>query len=194
MPKLAKGVPVLACKQRDDGWWITGLPNDDCPECGPYRTRAEADEDRMGLQRFYRDRDAMLRAAAPPKGFAYQRDSLGGVKLVKTDGTKPTTRARSVEAEINTVTCRTCGNEVRDRDASPGPDGEGSICHACLKKSYSPMKLVRAVGSLRREQLESLLSAEHHGKDMDELGEILCAEVDSGRISAQVVINLEGTA
>ena len=34
---------------RPDGWWITGLA--DCDDCGPYTTRAEADDDRRGLER-----------------------------------------------------------------------------------------------------------------------------------------------
>lgn len=38
--------------RRPDGWWITGQP--DTPDCGPYTTRAEADDDRRGLERFAR--------------------------------------------------------------------------------------------------------------------------------------------
>jgi hypothetical protein len=33
-----------------DGWWIENVP--DCDDCGPYDTRAEADADRRGLERF----------------------------------------------------------------------------------------------------------------------------------------------
>jgi hypothetical protein len=39
----------LHIKRHDDGWWIAGLG----PEHGPYNTRAEADEDRKGLENFY---------------------------------------------------------------------------------------------------------------------------------------------
>jgi len=37
--------------KRKDGWWITELP--DGQECGPYATKAEAEEDRRGLKRTY---------------------------------------------------------------------------------------------------------------------------------------------
>lgn len=43
----------LVCRQRGDGWWIV----DDAgrlPDHGPYDTRREADEDRVGLARFCR--------------------------------------------------------------------------------------------------------------------------------------------
>ena len=44
----------LTTEQRGKAsWWITGLPDGDA-DCGPYRTRAEAEEDRRGLARFYR--------------------------------------------------------------------------------------------------------------------------------------------
>ena len=39
----------LKLEKRDDGYWITGHP--DWEACGPYDTRAEADDDRKGLQR-----------------------------------------------------------------------------------------------------------------------------------------------
>lgn len=37
------------------------------------------------------------------------------------------------EEEENTVTCRVCGQDVPDYDASSAPDGEGSICHRCAE-------------------------------------------------------------
>lgn len=48
----------LRVVKRRGGWWIAGLPvepadDPDRAECGPYRTRAEADSDRRGLERFY---------------------------------------------------------------------------------------------------------------------------------------------
>jgi hypothetical protein len=39
----------LKLDKREDGYWITGYPG--CDECGPYNTRAEADDDRCGLER-----------------------------------------------------------------------------------------------------------------------------------------------
>lgn len=38
------------------------------------------------------------------------------------------------EEEENTVTCRVCGHEVPDYDASSAEDGEGSICHRCQEQ------------------------------------------------------------
>ncbi len=38
--------------RRKDGWWVTGVP--ECEDCGPYDTRAEADSNRRGLERFER--------------------------------------------------------------------------------------------------------------------------------------------
>ena len=42
--------PPLNLTRKADGWWITGLDDD----CGPYATRADADDDRRGLIRFFR--------------------------------------------------------------------------------------------------------------------------------------------
>ena len=39
-------------EKREDGWWITGVP--DCEPCGPYKTRAEAMDDLRGLRRFFK--------------------------------------------------------------------------------------------------------------------------------------------
>jgi hypothetical protein len=45
----------MATTQKHDGWWIDGehLVED----CGPYTTRAEAESDRRGLERFFRYQD-----------------------------------------------------------------------------------------------------------------------------------------
>lgn len=43
----------LKLAKREDGWWITGLPDPSCPESGPYDRKADADDDRRGLERFY---------------------------------------------------------------------------------------------------------------------------------------------
>ena len=40
-------------EKRADGWWITDPPPG-VKEMGPYTTRGEADEDRIGLERFIR--------------------------------------------------------------------------------------------------------------------------------------------
>jgi hypothetical protein len=37
--------------KRDDGWWITDVP--DSEDCGPYATRPEAKDDMDGLQRTF---------------------------------------------------------------------------------------------------------------------------------------------
>jgi len=38
--------------EREDGWWITGVP--DCMDCGPYPTRAMADDDMRGMARYHK--------------------------------------------------------------------------------------------------------------------------------------------
>lgn len=41
---------------RDKGrWWISDKNNADCDVVGPYATRKEAEEDRVGLIKFYRN-------------------------------------------------------------------------------------------------------------------------------------------
>ena len=37
--------------KKADGWWVTGIP--DCYDCGPYKTKDDAEEHRRGLQRTY---------------------------------------------------------------------------------------------------------------------------------------------
>jgi hypothetical protein len=41
---------TLELDKRDDGWWITGFPLG-FEDHGPYGTKQEANEDRLGLQR-----------------------------------------------------------------------------------------------------------------------------------------------
>lgn len=41
--------------KRADGWWITNVP--ECEDCGPYATKADADEDRLGLERTFANWD-----------------------------------------------------------------------------------------------------------------------------------------
>jgi len=41
--------------KRDDGWWIAEVPGGG--DCGPYATKAEADEDRRGLERTEKNKD-----------------------------------------------------------------------------------------------------------------------------------------
>lgn len=43
-------------EQREDGWWIIPKTNWDCGEMGPYSTKKEAEDDRRGVDRFYRAR------------------------------------------------------------------------------------------------------------------------------------------
>lgn len=38
---------------RPDGWWIVNVP-DTITECGPYDTRADAEQDRRGMAAFFR--------------------------------------------------------------------------------------------------------------------------------------------
>lgn len=44
----------LALLRRGNVWWVTG-GGDELEEMGPYRTRAEANEDRRGVQRYLRN-------------------------------------------------------------------------------------------------------------------------------------------
>lgn len=41
--------------KRKGEWWITGVP--ECEDCGPYDTKAEAEEDRVGLARTEKNMD-----------------------------------------------------------------------------------------------------------------------------------------
>ena len=46
---------ITETKQRRDGWWFTYLTDDnESGECGPYQTRAAAEDDARGVARFYR--------------------------------------------------------------------------------------------------------------------------------------------
>lgn len=44
----------LSVTKKDDGWWIVDPNNQDCPEYGPYTTKAEAEDDKRGVERFWR--------------------------------------------------------------------------------------------------------------------------------------------
>ncbi len=46
-------VPRLLTKRLGAWWWIVG--DEDAGPMGPYHTKAEADDDRRGLLRTYRD-------------------------------------------------------------------------------------------------------------------------------------------
>lgn len=43
----------MMLQKRSDGWWIINVP-DSVTECGPYDTKAEADDDRRGLARTFK--------------------------------------------------------------------------------------------------------------------------------------------
>jgi len=38
--------------RRNDGWWIAEVP--ECKDCGPYDTKAEAQDDKRGLEAFFK--------------------------------------------------------------------------------------------------------------------------------------------
>ena len=49
---------VLTLTHRPSGWWIVGLEDDgQAFDCGPYETKAEAEDDRAGMTRFLRHWD-----------------------------------------------------------------------------------------------------------------------------------------
>jgi len=41
--------------KKPDGYWVTGIP--DCEPCGPYATKADAEDTQRGLERFYKYKD-----------------------------------------------------------------------------------------------------------------------------------------
>jgi hypothetical protein len=46
-------MPRLKLEPRPDGWWIVNGDNT-CPERGPYKTKADADQARQGAEQFRR--------------------------------------------------------------------------------------------------------------------------------------------
>jgi hypothetical protein len=50
-------VPKMRCKKRDGEWWILGVPEMDPEGCGPYGTKADAEDDMHGMERFYEHYD-----------------------------------------------------------------------------------------------------------------------------------------
>ena len=65
---------TLQTRQHDDRtWWIEDVPpyrvnGETCTSCGPYDTRREADSDRVGLQRFFRQNPKYAKPANRPAG------------------------------------------------------------------------------------------------------------------------------
>jgi len=50
----------MRIQRQADGWWIVDVPCDGadgsgCTSCGPYATKADAADDKRGLERFFRD-------------------------------------------------------------------------------------------------------------------------------------------
>ena len=45
---------ALSLKKYDDGWWIVDPNNKDVAEYGPYDTKAEAEDDKRGIERFWK--------------------------------------------------------------------------------------------------------------------------------------------
>ncbi|MCP4900012.1 MAG: hypothetical protein GY906_23840 [bacterium] len=54
-------------EKRADGWWIAGLQ--DVLDCGPYSTKAEAESDRRGIERFlkYENRKGFMSVDSKPE-------------------------------------------------------------------------------------------------------------------------------
>jgi hypothetical protein len=53
--RAGEAVAELKLVRRSDGWWIVGMPAEcDVQEYGPYRTRDEADDDRRGVERWFK--------------------------------------------------------------------------------------------------------------------------------------------
>lgn len=46
----------LTIEQKDDGWWVIDPSAHYLKEpCGPYNTKADATDDRQGLERFFNE-------------------------------------------------------------------------------------------------------------------------------------------
>ncbi len=45
----------MRLERRADGWWIVNIPDNSNPENGPYDRKAEAEDGRQGLTRFFTD-------------------------------------------------------------------------------------------------------------------------------------------
>lgn len=50
----------MRIQRQADGWWILDVPcqgaeGPGCTRCGPYATKADADDDKRGLERFFRE-------------------------------------------------------------------------------------------------------------------------------------------
>ena len=46
----------MKVEQRNGKWWVVDIP-DTISEAGPYKTRAEAEQDRRGMEAFFRHED-----------------------------------------------------------------------------------------------------------------------------------------
>jgi len=42
----------MRTERKGTAWWITNIP--DCDDCGPYDRKDDAEDDRRGLERFYK--------------------------------------------------------------------------------------------------------------------------------------------
>ena len=56
---------TMRTAKQSDGWWILDVPRycvngETCTSCGPYATKAEAEDGRRGLERFYRANPEIL--------------------------------------------------------------------------------------------------------------------------------------
>ena len=56
----SKELPELPVKRRSDGYWIVGVTSAGLADCGPYRTKNEALEERQGLLRAYKRHPGLL--------------------------------------------------------------------------------------------------------------------------------------
>ena len=66
----------LTTEKRPSGWWILGLEEDGQPlDCGPYTTKADAESDRRGMERFdrYEDRPGYVTTDARPASVPRRR-------------------------------------------------------------------------------------------------------------------------
>ena len=72
------GLPELSLQRRAGAWWIAGYSGGDM---GPYATRAEADDDRRGVLRFYREGLPPSSTAVPAVRQGVVRDADSQLRL-----------------------------------------------------------------------------------------------------------------
>jgi hypothetical protein len=51
LPRARLSLAPMGVARKQDGWWVVRIP--DCCDCGPYKTKQDAEDTRRGLQRTF---------------------------------------------------------------------------------------------------------------------------------------------